>query len=101
MLQKCLTIITNSTKPAKGPPNNWGVSICTVEGQRLHYGHSKYPFSIQSCSKPLSYAFALEHFGPDVLSELGYQGWSPLHYACYGGKMENVTAMIKHYKENR
>lgn len=20
---------------AKGPPNNWGVSVCTVEGQRL------------------------------------------------------------------
>jgi glutaminase len=31
---------------AKGPTKNWGVSICTVEGQRLQLGHSKYPFSI-------------------------------------------------------
>jgi glutaminase len=23
---------------AKGPPKNWGLSICTVEGQRLHLG---------------------------------------------------------------
>ena len=52
---------------AKGPPRNWGVSICTVEGQRMHLGHSTYPFSIQSCSKPLSYAFALDHYGPEVV----------------------------------
>jgi glutaminase len=43
----------NSGKPAdyipelaKAPPKNWGVAICTVQGQRAHFGHSKYPFSI-------------------------------------------------------
>lgn len=52
---------------AKGPRGNWGLSICTVQGQRLHLGKSKTPFSIQSCSKPLSYAYALEHFGPETV----------------------------------
>ena len=54
---------------AKGPPKNWGLSICTVEGQRLQFGHSKFPFSIQSCSKPLSYAYAIEHFGPEKVHQ--------------------------------
>lgn len=31
---------------AKGPVKNWGASVCTIEGQRLNLGHSKYPFSI-------------------------------------------------------
>ena len=26
---------------AKGPRGNWGLAICTVEGQRLHLGKSK------------------------------------------------------------
>lgn len=59
---------------AKGPPKNWGVSICTIEGQRLNIGKAKTPFSIQSCSKPLSYAYALEHFGPEVVhSHVGHE----------------------------
>lgn len=31
---------------ANCPPENWGVSICTVEGQRLEFGDTRYPFSI-------------------------------------------------------
>lgn len=33
----------------------------------MHFGDSKFPFSIQSCNKPLSYAFALEHYGPEIV----------------------------------
>ena len=40
-----------------------------MEGQRLHKGDAHIPFTIQSCSKPLSYAFVLEHLGPDIVHE--------------------------------
>ena len=50
---------------AKCPADNWGLAICTVEGQRIKMGHSNYEFSIQSCSKPINYAVAMEHLGVD------------------------------------
>ena len=50
---------------AKCPEDNWGLAICTVEGQRIKMGHSNTEFSIQSCSKPINYAVAMEHLGVD------------------------------------
>ena len=38
----------------------WGVAVCTVDGQRLELGDVDIYHSIQSVSKPLTYAFALE-----------------------------------------
>ena len=38
----------------------WGVAVCTVDGQRLELGDVGVYHSIQSVSKPLTYAFALE-----------------------------------------
>lgn len=38
----------------------WGVAVCTVDGQRLQLGDVDVYHSIQSVSKPLTYAFALE-----------------------------------------
>lgn len=52
---------------ANVPSDNWGVAICTVEGQRIKLGHANYPFSIQSCSKPLSYAFAMQDLGSEKI----------------------------------
>ncbi|XP_034111628.1 glutaminase liver isoform, mitochondrial isoform X3 [Drosophila albomicans] len=52
---------------ARYSPNFWGVSICTVDGQRFSIGDVDEPFTLQSCSKPLTYAIALEKLGPKVV----------------------------------
>ena len=41
-------------------PTHWGIALCTVDGQRFKTGDCHVPFSIQSTSKPMSYAFACE-----------------------------------------
>lgn len=52
---------------ARYNPNFWGVSICTVDGQRYSIGDVEEPFTLQSCSKPLTYAIALEKLGPKLV----------------------------------
>lgn len=56
-------------------PNYWGVSIVTIDGQRFSIGDVNIPFTIQSCSKPLSYAIALDLLGADVVHT--YVGQEP------------------------
>ncbi|CAH2007886.1 unnamed protein product [Acanthoscelides obtectus] len=56
-------------------PNYWGVSIVTIDGQRYSIGDVNIPFTIQSCSKPLSYAIALDLLGADVVHT--YVGQEP------------------------
>ncbi len=46
-------------------PDKWGVAICTVDGQRMAIGDVDVYHSIQSVSKPLTYAYALHREGPD------------------------------------
>nr|XP_020640523.1 glutaminase liver isoform, mitochondrial isoform X1 [Pogona vitticeps] len=48
---------------AKCNPDIWGVSLCTVDGQRHSMGHTKTPFCLQSCVKPLKYAVAVNELG--------------------------------------
>jgi glutaminase A len=44
--------------------SNWfGISVCTVDGQRFDIGDTDVDFSIQSCVKPLMYAVAIEDVG--------------------------------------
>ena len=52
---------------AKKNPNDFGVSICSIDGQRLNFGNCKTLFSVQSCSKPITYALALEDLGPQIV----------------------------------
>ena len=44
-------------------PNPWGVALCSVDGQRMAFGDVDIYHSIQSVSKPITYAHALRHEG--------------------------------------
>lgn len=52
---------------ARVNPDYWGVSVCTIDGQRFSIGDVNIPFTLQSCSKPLTYAIALEKLGQEVV----------------------------------
>ncbi|CAH8544888.1 unnamed protein product [Schistosoma turkestanicum] len=56
-------------------PDYWGLSLCTVDGQRLSMGDSHQPFTIQSASKPITYALALTDLGPQHVHQ--YVGYEP------------------------
>ncbi|XP_046384449.1 glutaminase liver isoform, mitochondrial-like isoform X2 [Ischnura elegans] len=60
---------------ARMNPDYWGVSICTIDGQRFSIGDTTLPFTIQSCSKPLTYGIALDQLGADVVHQ--YVGQEP------------------------
>jgi glutaminase len=52
---------------ARVNPELFGVSVCTVDGQRFGVGDVHEGFSVQSCSKPISYCAALEEHGEEVV----------------------------------
>ncbi|KAK3859832.1 hypothetical protein Pcinc_034085 [Petrolisthes cinctipes] len=54
---------------------HWAVSVCTVDGQRYSNGDVNVPFTLQSCSKPLTYAMALGLNGTDTMHS--YVGMEP------------------------
>ncbi|KAK8380414.1 hypothetical protein O3P69_016770 [Scylla paramamosain] len=77
---KCYT--NHSGKPAEYIPQlarfdskSWGMAICTVDGQRFSLGDVDVPFTIQSCSKPLTYAIGLAVNGCDYMHN--YVGMEP------------------------
>ena len=45
---------------AKQNPKHFGLSVCTISGQRINIGDTKIQFCVQSCCKPLNYCLALE-----------------------------------------
>ena len=47
----------------------FGVSICTIDGQRWSHGDSQDFFSIQSACKPLNYCLALEENGEEKVHQ--------------------------------
>ena len=47
----------------KVDPELFAIAICTVDGKMYKYGDFDYEFSIQSMSKPLAYAHALQERG--------------------------------------
>ncbi|XP_062894064.1 glutaminase liver isoform, mitochondrial-like isoform X1 [Mobula hypostoma] len=59
----------------KFSPDLWGVSLCTVDGQRHSIGDTKIPFCLQSCIKPLEYAIAVNEFSTDYVHQ--YVGKEP------------------------
>ena len=45
------------------------LSFCTVDGQIFEIGNKDVKFSVQSCSKPVTYAIAVEVNGIDVVND--------------------------------
>lgn len=66
-------------------PDHWGVSICTIDGQRFQIGDSSVGFSIQNCSKPLTYAIAIEQLSPELVHK--FVGQEPM------GRMTNEMVL--------
>ena len=60
---------------ARVNPDYWGVAVCTIDGQRFAIGDVHVPFTLQSCSKPLTYALALEKLTQKVVHQ--YVGQEP------------------------
>jgi len=50
---------------SKYNPDYWGVSLCTIDGQRHSVGDVDVPFTMQSSGKPLMYALAIKEHGAD------------------------------------
>ncbi len=55
--------------------HHWGVSLSTIDGQRLNLGFSDTPFTIQGVSLVLTYAICLNELGPERVHH--YQGREP------------------------
>ncbi|XP_066433324.1 glutaminase kidney isoform, mitochondrial isoform X2 [Eleutherodactylus coqui] len=60
---------------AKFSPDLWGVSLCTVDGQRHSVGDTKVPFCLQSCVKPLKYAISVNDLSTEYVHR--YVGKEP------------------------
>jgi glutaminase len=52
---------------ARVNPDQFGVSLCTIDGQRLSLGESRVDFSVQSTCKPINYCMALELCGEQLV----------------------------------
>ena len=47
----------------RADPNNWGMAICTIDGQRTAKGQSNVPVTLQACSGAINYALAVTQYG--------------------------------------
>lgn len=52
---------------ARVPAHHFGVSLCTISGQRHSLGDTRVGFSVQSCMKPINYCIALEEHGVEAV----------------------------------
>ena len=54
---------------ARVDPEKFGVSVCSIDGQRLSIGDTRDTFTIQSSCKPINYCLALEELGESKVHE--------------------------------
>ena len=50
-------------------PDQYGIAMCSIDGQRYGRGDTKTEFCVQSCSKPITYCIALEENGIDKVHQ--------------------------------
>jgi glutaminase len=55
--------------------DRFGVSLCTIDGQRASFGDSSTHFTVQSTSKPMTYCLAVEEHGAETVHR--YIGQEP------------------------
>lgn len=60
---------------AKVEPDKFGISICTVSGQRLSIGDCNEYFCVQSTCKPINYLISQDDFSPEEIHK--YVGKEP------------------------
>ena len=53
----------------KVDPDLFGISITMIDGEQINIGNTDDKFCIQSCSKPLTYAMALQNLGVDTVNK--------------------------------
>ena len=68
MYQECLANTSGKNADyipqlARVDPNQFGVAVCTIDGQRFAVGDVDVPFCIQSCSKVVTYAIVQSQHG--------------------------------------
>ena len=54
---------------AKVNPDQFGIAVCTIDGQRFSKGDVSVPFCVQSCSKVITYAIAQTLHGPEKVHQ--------------------------------
>lgn len=52
---------------ARVAPDQFGLALCSIDGQRFAIGDATTDFSVQSCTKVVNYCLALEELGADVV----------------------------------
>lgn len=50
-------------------PEQFGIGLCTIDGQRFALGESNVDFCLQSICKPINYMLALEQHGEDTVHQ--------------------------------
>lgn len=79
---------------AEADPETFGVSVCTIDGQRFEHGDTSLPFCVQSAGKPITYCIAQTALGSKkVHKHVGHEpsgrGFDAMHMQEGSGTPHN------------